>query len=97
MSNAGRFAADMGANLARGAGQVATDKAVSMMDSAKERVAQTVGGKIASEIGANSDFGSAAGAEMASFAGSGVGGADRATPMNDEVAAFVNRQPLPDA
>ncbi|ANW51720.1 P-type conjugative transfer protein TrbL [Burkholderia pseudomallei] len=97
MSNAGRFAADMGANLARGAGQVATDKATSMMDSAKERVAQTVGGKIASEIGANSDFGSAAGAEMASFAGSGVGGADHATPMNDEVAAFVNRQPLPDA
>ncbi|WP_322075545.1 P-type conjugative transfer protein TrbL [Burkholderia cenocepacia] len=50
MSNAGRFAADMGNNLAKGAGQVAKDKAASMMDSAKERIGQTTGGKIASEI-----------------------------------------------
>ncbi|RQZ24656.1 P-type conjugative transfer protein TrbL [Burkholderia sp. Bp9017] len=97
MSNAGRFATDMGANLAKGAGQIATDKAVSMMDSAKERVAQTTGGKIASDIRGDSDFRRSAGGETASFAGSSVGGVDPATPMNDEVAAFVNRQPLPDA
>lgn len=50
MNTAGRFAADMGANLAKGAGAVAQDKAANMMDSAKERVGQTTGGKIASEI-----------------------------------------------
>ncbi|MBJ9594664.1 P-type conjugative transfer protein TrbL [Burkholderia seminalis] len=97
MGNAGRFAADMGANLAKGASQVAKDKAMSMMDSAQERVAQTAGGKIASEIRGNFDSRRSAGAEMASFAGSSMGGADQAMPMNDEVAAFVNRQPQPDA
>lgn len=97
MGNAGRFAADMGANLAKGASQVAKDKAMSMMDSAQERVAQTAGGKIASEIRGDSDSRRSAGAETASFAGSSMGGADQAMPMNDEVAAFVNRQPQPDA
>ncbi|HDR9268200.1 TPA: P-type conjugative transfer protein TrbL [Burkholderia vietnamiensis] len=97
MGSAGRFAADMGANLAKGASQVAKDKAMSMMDSAQERVAQTAGGKIASEIRGNFDSRRSAGAEMASFAGSSMGGADQAMPMNDEVAAFVNRQPQPDA
>ncbi|KWC74559.1 conjugal transfer protein TrbL [Burkholderia cepacia] len=97
MSNAGRFATDVGANLAKGASQIATGKAVSMMDSAKGRVAQTASGKVASAIRGDSDFRGLAGAETASFAGSSVGGADPAMPMNDEVAAFVNRQPLPDA
>lgn len=97
MSNAGRFAADMGANLAKGASQVAKDKATSMMDSAREHVAQTAGGKIASEIRGDSDSLRSASAETASFTGSSMGGADQAMPMNDEVAAFVNRQPLPDA
>ncbi|CAJ4224463.1 putative plasmid conjugal transfer protein [Burkholderia pseudomallei] len=97
MSNAGRFAADMGNNLAKGSGQVAQDKAASMMGFAKERIGQTTGGKIASEIRRDSDFRRSDGAEMASFSGSSSGGADQATPMNDEVAAFVNRQPLPDA
>ncbi|WP_144444681.1 hypothetical protein [Burkholderia oklahomensis] len=45
MSDTGRFAAGMGANLAKGIGRVATDKAASMMDLAKERVMQTTGGK----------------------------------------------------
>lgn len=50
MNTAGRFAADMGANLAKGAGAVAKDKAANMMDAASQRVGQTTGGKIASEI-----------------------------------------------
>ncbi|CAJ2828821.1 putative plasmid conjugal transfer protein [Burkholderia pseudomallei] len=97
MGNTGRFAADMGANLAKGASQVAKDKVMSMMDSAQERVAQTAGGKIASEIRGDSDSRRSAGAETASFSGSTSGSAHQATPMNDEVAAFVNRQPSPDA
>lgn len=40
----------MGNNLAKGAGQVAKDKAASMVDSAKERVGQTTGGRVASAI-----------------------------------------------
>ncbi|WP_017170484.1 P-type conjugative transfer protein TrbL [Xanthomonas phaseoli] len=50
MNTAGRFAADMGANLAKGAGAVAKDKAANMMDAAAQRVGQTTGGKVASEI-----------------------------------------------
>jgi type IV secretion system protein TrbL len=62
MSTGGKFAADMGANLAKGAGQVAKDKVGSMTASAKERIADTTGGKIASAIRSNmggSDSGSA--------------------------------------
>jgi len=63
MSTAGKFAADMGANLAKGAGQVAKDKAGSMAASAKERIADTTGGKVASAIrnmsGAGTDSGNA--------------------------------------
>lgn len=61
-SSGGKFAADMGANLAKGAGQVAKDKVGSMAASAKERIADTTGGKIASAIHNNmggSDSGSA--------------------------------------
>lgn len=50
MNTAGRFAADMGANLAKGAGAVAKDKAANMMDAASQRVGQTTGGKMAAEI-----------------------------------------------
>ncbi|MBR7945376.1 P-type conjugative transfer protein TrbL [Burkholderia cenocepacia] len=95
MSNAGRFAADMGSNLAKGAGQVAKDKAASMMDSAKERIGQTTGGRIAAAIRGGSDYRDSAGADTASFAGDSLGaGNDRRqqqNPMNDEVAAFVNQ------
>lgn len=50
MGTAGKFAADMGATLAKGAGQVAKDKAGGMAASAKEQIADTTGGKIASAI-----------------------------------------------
>ncbi|CAM8819219.1 P-type conjugative transfer protein TrbL [Burkholderia pseudomallei] len=94
MGNAGRFAADMGNNLAKGAGQVAKDKAASMVDSAKERVGQTTGGRVASAIRGGSDFRGSAGMDTASFAGDSLGagsGRSRQNPMNDEVAAFVNK------
>lgn len=95
MSNAGRFAADMGSNLAKGTGQVAKDKAASMMDSAKERIGQTTGGRIAAAIRGGPDYRDSAGADTASFAGDSLGaGNDRhqqQNPMNDEVAAFVNQ------
>ncbi|WJF90214.1 P-type conjugative transfer protein TrbL [Paraburkholderia bonniea] len=70
MGTAGKFAADMGANLAKGAGQVAKDKAGSMATSAKEQIADTTGGKIASAIrnssgsGANSGSSSDAGSSQ---------------------------------
>ncbi|MDN7871891.1 P-type conjugative transfer protein TrbL [Burkholderia multivorans] len=93
MSTAGRFAADMGANLARGAGTVAKDKAANMMDAAREQMAQTTGSKIASAISSRSGAGSDAGP---SFAGDSLSGGQQSatagTTMNDEVAAFVNRQ-----
>nr|WP_229656312.1 P-type conjugative transfer protein TrbL [Burkholderia pseudomallei] len=89
---AGRFAADMGLNLAKGAGEIAKDKAANMADTAKERIAQTTGGKIASAISNKSGAGIDAGP---SFAGDSLSGGQQTatgTTMNDEVAAFVNRQ-----
>nr|WP_258174543.1 P-type conjugative transfer protein TrbL [Burkholderia gladioli] len=92
MSTAGRFAADMGANLAKGAGAVAKDRAANMMDVAKEQMAQTTGSKIASAIssrsGASTDIES-------NFAGDSLGAGRQSAMaggnMNDEVAAFVNK------
>lgn len=93
MNTAGHFAADMGANLAKGAGAVAKDKAANMMDSAKERVGQTTGSKIASAISSRSDAGMDAGSN---FAGDSLGAARQSaafgTATNDEVTSFVNKQ-----
>ncbi|MCC8393495.1 P-type conjugative transfer protein TrbL [Paraburkholderia sp. MMS20-SJTR3] len=92
MSTAGRFAADMGANLAKGAGAVAKDKAANMMDGAKERIAQTTGSKIASAISSRS--GASTDTES-NFAGDSLGAVRQSAMaggnMNDEVAAFVNK------
>jgi type IV secretion system protein TrbL len=91
MGAAGRFAADIGANVAKGVGRVAADKASSIVVSAKEQIADTTGGKIASAI-RNSG---ASGAGQESVAGDSLGsGADRVEPANDEVAAFVNKRPV---
>ncbi|WP_244111540.1 P-type conjugative transfer protein TrbL [Burkholderia gladioli] len=91
MGTTGRFAADMGSNLAKGAGQVAKDKVGSMAASAKERIADTTGGKVASAISTRSGAGKDTGSN---FAGDSLGaGRQSATAgnMNDEVAAFVNK------
>lgn len=50
MGTAGKFAAEMGSQLAKGAKQGIQAKANEMADKASERVAQTTGGKMASEI-----------------------------------------------
>jgi len=91
MGTAGKFATDMGANLAKGAGQIAKDKVGSMAASAKERIADTTGGKIASAIRDNMD----------SFDGDSLAGATQGgmipTPVNSEVADFVNKDQLKSA
>nr|WP_244115206.1 P-type conjugative transfer protein TrbL [Burkholderia contaminans] len=92
MNTAGRFAADMGANLAKGAGAVAKDKAANMMDAAKEQMAQTTGSKIASAISSRS--GSSTDTES-NFSGDSLGAGRQSAMaggnMNDEVATFVNK------
>ncbi|ARO69805.1 P-type conjugative transfer protein TrbL (plasmid) [Xylella fastidiosa subsp. pauca] len=90
MGTTGRFAADMGTSLAKGVGQVAKDKAGSMIASAKERVADTTGGKVASAIRNSMDAASG----QNDFKGDSLAGAAQRgseTAMNDEVAAFVNK------
>jgi P-type conjugative transfer protein TrbL len=93
MSTAGRFAADMGANLAKGAGAVAKDKAANMMDATKEQMALTTGSKIASAISSRS--GASTNTES-NFAGDSLGAGRQSAMaggnMNDEVAAFVNKR-----
>ncbi|AZR34862.1 P-type conjugative transfer protein TrbL [Xanthomonas vasicola] len=92
MGNAGRFAADMGSNLAKGAGQVASNKAANMMDAAKEQIAQTTGGRIASVISNRSSAGMDAGSNFAGDSlGAGQQSAAAGVSTNDEVAAFVNK------
>ncbi|HHW4669481.1 MAG TPA: hypothetical protein ACQGQJ_07805 [Xylella fastidiosa subsp. multiplex] len=80
----------MGTSLAKGVGQVAKDKAGSMIASAKKRVADTTGGKVASAI--RNNIGAMSGQD--DFKGDSLGGAAQRgseTAMNDEVAAFVNK------
>ncbi len=106
MNTTSRFAADMSANLAKGVGTVAKDKASNMMEAARDRVSQTTGGKVASEINrqalqekqtdepVSSPQGSDGSDE--SFAGDslGSGKAEATSAANDEVAAFVNKNQL---
>ncbi|ACB93628.1 P-type conjugative transfer protein TrbL (plasmid) [Xylella fastidiosa subsp. fastidiosa] len=90
MGTTGRFAADMGTSLAKGVGQVVKDKAGSMIASAKERVADTTGGKVASAI--RNNIGAMSGQD--DFKGDSLAGAAQRgseTAMHDEVAAFVNK------
>jgi len=112
MGRAGKFAADMSANLAKGAGAVAKDKAANMMDAAKDKISQTTGGKVASAISnlssaaqqsssntgsvdqPESDATQSSRAGQDSFAGDSLGagkGESQSASMNEEVAAFVNK------
>ena len=84
-SNAGKIAADAGANLAAGTAAVAKEKAASMMDSAKERIADTTGGKIAAAIKAMGTQDTPIFTEENSLSGSG-----QADPES-EVASFARR------
>lgn len=53
LSKVGRIAADASANLARGTSDVAKEKANSIKEAAKERIAETIGGQIATAIHAH--------------------------------------------
>ena len=89
LGTAGRIAADAGANLAKGAGDVAKAKAASMRDSAMERIADTTGGKIAAAIKAGQAASETA--AMPTFDNNTLAGADASADPVSEVAAFANR------
>ncbi len=84
-----RFAADMGANLARGAGQVAREKAVDLGNSVKSATSETLGGKIAAAIHSHG-FNEKQADETHEFSDDRVG--PSATPTdNPEIQAFVEK------
>jgi type IV secretion system protein TrbL len=99
MGTAGKFASDMMSNLAKGIGSVAKDKAGSMMDSAKENISQTTGGKIASAIrnsgASNTESKTDGNSQQNNFGGdslsAGNGGKNSNSSKSDEVNQFVNK------
>lgn len=93
MSTAGRFMADVGANLAKGAGNVLKEKAGSMVSDAKNSLSQTAGGKIASSI--HNSLKVSAGHASPKFDGNGVSQGNglnkNDAKANSEVVDFVNK------
>lgn len=83
MSRMGRIAADAAANLAVGTADVAKEKASEMKEAAKERIAQTLGGQIATAI-QNRGLDSGDDANENTIAGAGNGSA-----LDDELAQEV--------
>jgi type IV secretion system protein VirB6/type IV secretion system protein TrbL len=84
-TKAGKIAADAGANLAKGAAQLAAGKYNDLKESAKDRIADTTGGKIAAAIkGAGQD-------SAPTFSGNSLSG-DKNVDAESEVAAFANRE-----
>jgi type IV secretion system protein TrbL len=63
IGTAGKFAADMGSSLAKGLGDVVKNNASSSMDSMKENIGQTFGGKMASAIRNSGSSGDSEGSE----------------------------------
>lgn len=97
MGTAGRFAADVGVNLAQGAGQATKAKAAQMQQDFKDRVGETPGGKLAVAIRQPAGDAAPVAAPEASgplepdsgnLSDSADGDAEQ-----DEVAAFVHKQP----
>lgn len=85
IATATRVGADTAANLAKGSTSVAKDKIDSVMDSAKERIADTTGGRIADAI-------RAMGADSSGAAENSLASVDpNQVDTESEVAAFVNR------
>ena len=102
MGTAGRFAADMGASLAKGAGQVMQDKMDSVKDAATEKIAGTIGGKVADAIhnrsGGEGVAQAASNDTSSDFEDNSLGaGHSTASSMNDEVANFMNKSASNDA
>jgi type IV secretion system protein TrbL len=86
-AKAGRITADAGGILAKGMGSVAKAKAASIKESAMERIANTTGGKIAVAINERNS-----GSGEPVFNDSSISGS-QSSGMDDEVAAFVNKNP----
>ncbi|MET0090711.1 MAG: P-type conjugative transfer protein TrbL [Candidatus Thiodiazotropha sp.] len=85
IATATRVGADTAANLAKGSTSVAKDKIDSVMDSAKERIADTTGGRIADAI-------RAMGADSSGTAENSLASVEpNQVDTESEVAAFVNR------
>lgn len=93
-AKAGKIAADAGANLAKGTADLAMNKAASMKESAMDRIADTVPGKVATAIKGQGGGSTETNIETPqqqdspTFAGNSLGGDNDA---QSEVAAFVNR------
>lgn len=93
---AGRIAADACANLAKGTAEVAKGKAVSLREAAAERIADTVGGKIAAAIReqGNSSADTVADAPTQpapTFSNNSLAADSSDADLKSEVAAFANR------
>lgn len=95
LGTAGRIAADTGANLAKGATDVAKAKAASIRDAALERIADTTGGKIAAAIKAQGNGGAeqidTPSQSAPKFGGDSLAAGSPDADLESEVAAFVNR------
>ena len=95
LGTAGRIAAAVGANLAKGTADGAKAKAASMREAAAERIADTTGGKIAAAIRAQGS-GTADNIDMPdkqptpSFGDNSLAAETEADP-DAEIAAFTNR------
>jgi type IV secretion system protein TrbL len=95
----GMFAADMGANLARGIGKIATDKAKENLASLQDSISNTAGGKIAAAIRANTLAAKTGDAtedslsqgEDSSSQGDSKPVASLSAEDQDEIKAFVNK------
>lgn len=82
--NVGKVVADAGANLARGAFEVAQNKASSLKDASTDRIADTTGGRIAAAIkGQGSN-------DPPTFTANSLSG-DQQADRESEVASFANR------
>ncbi|HBS0023930.1 TPA: P-type conjugative transfer protein TrbL [Klebsiella pneumoniae] len=95
LGTAGRVATDTGANLAKGAAEVAKTKAASIRDAAVERIADTTGGKIAAAIKAQGNGGAeqidTPSQSAPKFGGDSLAAGSPDADLESEVAAFVNR------
>jgi type IV secretion system protein VirB6/type IV secretion system protein TrbL len=96
LGTAGRIAADASANLAKGTAEVAKGKAVSLREAAGERIADTIGGKIAAAIreqgSSSADTVADAPAHPApTFSDNSLAAGSSDANLKSEVAAFANR------
>ena len=96
LGTAGRIAADASANLAKGTAEVAKGKAVSLREAAGERIADTIGGKIAAAIreqgSSSADTVADAPAHPApTFSDNSLAAGSSDADLKSEVAAFANR------